>query len=255
MVATRSTPPDLHTLDADALRAMIVAQHGQVQAPIEQLRARDHPIERLRRLIAKLQRMQFGRKPEKVERQIEPLELKLEELETNRAESAPVIEQPAAVSTPAPATRPARRSLPEHLPRALETHEPEQPCCPECGGVPSKLGEDVSEVLEYIPESFQVIRHLRPKLSCTACDGIVRRRHHHARWSAASQGPRCSPACSPRSTVIISRCTARTRAVVAKRRSGRLDAGRLGWRIEPVGATAGRGAAPLCARWRQAARR
>jgi transposase len=37
----------------------------------------------------------------------------------------------------------------------------------------SKLGEDVSEVLEYVPAQFKVIRHVRPKLSCTKCDAIV----------------------------------------------------------------------------------
>ena len=36
-----------------------------------------------------------------------------------------------------------------------------------------KLGEDVSEMLEYVPASFVVIRHVRPKLSCTKCDRIV----------------------------------------------------------------------------------
>jgi transposase len=37
----------------------------------------------------------------------------------------------------------------------------------------SKLGEDVSEMLEYVPASFFVVRHVRPKLSCTKCDHIV----------------------------------------------------------------------------------
>jgi transposase len=164
MVAARTTLPDLHTLDGDALRAMIVAQH-------EQLLSHQHEIQHLTLLIAKLQRMQFGRKSEKIERQIEQLELKLEELEANRSEQAPPLEQPSP--TPRTASKPARRPLPPHLPRELKTHEPEQHCCPECGGTLSKLGEDVSEVLEYIPESFKVIRHVRPKLSCTACDVIV----------------------------------------------------------------------------------
>jgi transposase len=144
--------------------AMIVAQH-------EQLLSHRSEIEHLTLLIAKLQRMQFGRKSEKIERQIEQLELKLEELEANRSEQAPPLEQPSP--TPRTASKPARRPLPPHLPRELKTHEPEQQCCPECGGTLSKLGEDVSEVLEYIPESFKVIRHVRPKLSCTACDVIV----------------------------------------------------------------------------------
>ena len=62
----------------------------------EQLLSRDHEIEHLKLLIAKLRRMQFGRKSEKVERQIEQLELQLEDLEANRAESVPPTEkQPA----------------------------------------------------------------------------------------------------------------------------------------------------------------
>jgi len=173
MVATRTTLPDLNTLDADALRAMIVAQHEQLQAHIEQLLSRDHEIQHLKLLIAKLQRMQFGRRSEKVERQIEQLELKLEELEASRAECAPAVEQPTAASTPAVVSKPARRPLPEHLPRQIETHTPAEQSCPQCGGTLARLGEDVSEMLEYVPASFKVIRHVRPKLSCTACDVIV----------------------------------------------------------------------------------
>jgi transposase len=173
MVATRTTLPDLNTLDGDALRAMIVAQHEQLQAHVEQLLSRNHEIQHLKLLIAKLQRMQFGRRSEKVERQIEQLELKLEELEANRAECAPAVEQPTVASTPAVVTKPARRPLPEHLPRQIETHTPAEQACPQCGGTLARLGEDVSEMLEYVPASFKVIRIVRPKLSCTGCDAIV----------------------------------------------------------------------------------
>ena len=82
MVAMPTTLPDLNTLDADTLRALLLATH-------EQLLSRDHEIEHLKLLIAKLRRMQFGRKSEKIERQIEQLELQLEDLEANRAESVP----------------------------------------------------------------------------------------------------------------------------------------------------------------------
>ena len=173
MVATRTTLPDLNTLDGDALRPMIVAQHEQLQAHVEQLLSRNHEIQHLKLLIAKLQRMQFGRRSEKVERQIEQLELKLEELEANRAECAPAVEQPTVASTPAVVTKPARRPLPEHLPRQIETHTPAEQACPQCGGTLARLGEDVSEMLEYVPASFKVIRIVRPKLSCTGCDAIV----------------------------------------------------------------------------------
>jgi transposase len=162
--------PDLHTLDAAALRDMVVKLHAEMSSHAAE-------IERLRFLIARLQRLQFGRKSEKVERQIQQLELQLEDLETANAEKRQQTENslaPAAAAVFAAAVRkPARRPLPEHLPREVELHEPQHADCPTCGGQLSKLGEDVSEVLEYVPARFKVIRHVRPKLSCTKCDIIV----------------------------------------------------------------------------------
>ncbi len=119
--------------------------------------------------------MQFGRKSEKLQRQIEQLELRLEELESHRSEKECNAAEPAPVnasSTPA-AEKPTRRALPDHLPRQTRRHEPKETVCPQCQGELRKLGEDVSEMLEYVPASFVVIRHVRPKLSCTKCDCIV----------------------------------------------------------------------------------
>jgi transposase len=166
-----ATLPELDTLDADALRAIILRQH-------EQLLSRDHELEHLKLLIAKLQRMQFGRRSEKIACQIEQLELKLEELQSERAADDEQQAEESATPTPDETAAPVkpvrtRRTLPDHLPRETRMHTPAEPCCPECGGTLAKLGEDVSEVLEYIPASFRVIRHVRPRLSCTACDVIV----------------------------------------------------------------------------------
>jgi transposase len=69
--------PDPNVLPAEALRALILAQH-------EQLISHEREIEHLKLLLVKLQRMQFGRKSEKLQRQIDQLELRLEELESNR---------------------------------------------------------------------------------------------------------------------------------------------------------------------------
>ena len=159
--------PDLNALPVDALRALILAQH-------EQLISREREIEHLQLLLAKLQRMQFGRKSEKLERQIEQLELRLDELESKRSEQEPNAPAPAPVTASAtPVTKPTRRALPDHLPRQTRRHEPKETVCPECQGELRKLGEDVSEILEYVPASFVVIRQVRPKLSCTKCDCIV----------------------------------------------------------------------------------
>jgi transposase len=167
--------PDLNALPADALRALILAQHTQLLAKDEQLQSREREIEHLKLLLAKLHRMQFGRKSEKFERHIEQLELRLEELESKRGENEPPAPAPApvnAASTPT-AAKPTRRALPGHLPRQTRRHEPKETVCPECQGELRKLGEDVSEMLEYVPASFVVIRHVRTKLSCAKCDCIV----------------------------------------------------------------------------------
>ena len=78
----------------------------------------------------------------------------------------------AATAVTAP-RRPARKPLPAHLLRETKVYAPPQEACPACGGVLRPLGEDVSEVLEYTPARFHVVRHIRPKLSCSGCDQIV----------------------------------------------------------------------------------
>jgi transposase len=120
--------------------------------------------------------MQFGRSSERITRQIEQLELRLEELETGQSEAA----SEAGAAAPEPPlrekTQPRRQPLPEHLPRQALTHEPpgEGACaCPDCGKGMAKLGEDVTEVLDYVPGHFRVIQHIRPKYTCTACDAIT----------------------------------------------------------------------------------
>jgi len=141
-----TTLPDLNLLPAEALKALIRAQH-------EQLLSRESEIEHLKLLLAKLQRMQFGRKSEKLTQQIEQLELRLEELQSRSAESTSQPESPSAAMVPSlligPPAKPARRPLPDHLLRQTQRHEPKESACPDCGGTLRKLGEDVSEMLEY----------------------------------------------------------------------------------------------------------
>jgi transposase len=170
-----SALPDLNVLPAESLRVLILAQHQELITKDEQLLSREREIEHLELLLVKLHRMQFGRKSEKIQRQIEQLELRLEELESNRSEQETTLPEPAPVlpASPQAATKPARRALPDHLPRETRRHEPKETVCPQCQGELRKLGEDVAEMLEYVPASFRVIRHVRTKLSCTKCDCIV----------------------------------------------------------------------------------
>lgn len=164
MVAPRATLPDLSQLNPDELKALIVSQHQLIVS-------RDSEIEQLKLLIAKLRRMQFGRSSEKLNRQIEQLELRLEALQVNDAETVAAMPEPS--TSVGPRSRSIRQPLPAHLPREVRTHFPKQESCPDCGGELRKLGEDVSEMLERIPESFVVIRHVRTKLACASCERIV----------------------------------------------------------------------------------
>ena len=166
MAAAHRALPDLATLHPNELKALILTQH-------EQLLSRDNEIEHLKLLIAKLRRLQFGRKSEKLDREIEQLELRLDELQTTPAEKTGLLQTPAVVAPTANAVKPARRPLPEHLPRETRKYPPKQTACPDCGGELKHLGEDVSEMLEYVPARFKVIRQVRPKLACACCERIV----------------------------------------------------------------------------------
>ena len=146
MVVAR-TLPDLDQLDAEALKTLLRATH-------EQLISHQDEIEHLKLLIAKLRRMQFGRKSEKLQLQIEQLELKLEELETAKAQRDRTASPASQDSQRSASQKPTRKALPEHLPREVKTYAPKTDACPECGGHLRKLGEDVSEVLEYVPARF-----------------------------------------------------------------------------------------------------
>ena len=131
-------------------------------------------IEKLKMQLAKLRRMQFGRSSERLNRQIEQLELQLEELETAEAQAEAKAEASGQASTRPERMKPKRRPLPDHLPRQDILHEPPDACtCSACGAGMSKLGEDVTEVLDYVPGRFQVLRHVRPKYACKRCDRIT----------------------------------------------------------------------------------
>ena len=134
------------------------------------LAARDTLIDTLRFQLAQLRRLTFGQSSEKLSRQIEQLELTLEELE-GEAEVADISEvQARQQDRPTPV-----RALPAHLPRAERRIEPQAGTCtcPACGGALRPLGQDSDEMLDVAPVQWRVIRTVRPKYSCRDCERIV----------------------------------------------------------------------------------
>jgi transposase len=172
-LATAALPTDPAELHAFAL-----ACQSELKAAEFSVQYKALEIEKLKLQIAKLRRMQFGRSSERITRQVEQLELRLEELETGEAEAAAKADADATepVAPIRERRQPKRQPLPDHLPRQEVVHQPadDGACqCPDCGKGMAKLGEDVTEVLDYVPGHFQVIRHVRPKYACTACDAIT----------------------------------------------------------------------------------
>jgi transposase len=155
-------------LDLARLPTDPILLHRVVRDLAEVLERRDAEIETLRQLVRTLKRRQFGRSSEK--QHPDQLALGLEAIE----EQIGAVEAASPVPTlPAdPAKTPRRRPLPKHLPREEHRHEPEECACPSCGGALHAIGEDVSEVLDYEPARFKVIRHVRPRFACRACESI-----------------------------------------------------------------------------------
>ncbi len=118
-------------------------------------------------------RVRFGQSSER-RALLDQLELQLFELEEDQAQSeaaAPIDEPPTQTVQAFTRRKPARRPLPEHLPRERVVY-PMPSACP-CGGALHKLGEDVTETLELVPRQWKVIQHVREKHSCRSCEKIT----------------------------------------------------------------------------------
>ena len=126
--------------------------------------------------IARLRRSEFGQSSERLDAELTQLTLALKELEAGEGERREDRAQDAPPPPEAAAERPARSPLPDHLPRVVGEYA--AACaCPRCGGALRWFWEDVAEVLDHVPASFRVVRHVRAKLSARAsrraCEAVV----------------------------------------------------------------------------------
>ena len=129
-------------------------------------------IDQLTHEIAVLKRWKFGRSRE----QLDAGQASLLD-ETIDADIA-AIEQELQDLTPAAKTdiqtrqQPKRAALPAELPRVDVQHEPDSTTC-QCGCQLKRIGEDVSEKLDYTPGVFTVERHIRGKWACAKCETLI----------------------------------------------------------------------------------
>ena len=136
-------------------------------------------IERQRLIIAALQRNRFGRRSEQLGD--EAVQRGGEDLEQSVAEQSAALGAAASRSGPAkpntpPRTEPAKRNrgaLPAELPRVEQVIDVENKLCPCCGGTLHRIGEDRTEVLDYVPAQFRVRVTCRPRYGCRSCEEAV----------------------------------------------------------------------------------
>jgi transposase len=159
--------------DAAALRALVLATLVERDAAVTERDILQAQNDRLRHLLLKLTRMQFGAKSERLPEA--QLQLGLEALEQAIAQGEAEAEKqdPDLRKDNATRRRASRGALPAHLPRIEVTLTPEDTACPCCRAPMTVIGEDSSERLDVIPAQFRVIVTKRPKLACRTCPGTV----------------------------------------------------------------------------------
>jgi len=156
--------------DVDALHQLIRGLAAERSGERKALSEAQAEIERLRLIVQKLQRLQFGRRAERLDG--DQLELGLEDLGADIARAEQLLPVVLTAKEPEVQDRPGRPSLPEHLERKDVSLDLDMTACPCCGGALHAIGETVSEMLDWVPARLRVIRIRRPKYGCRGCGSI-----------------------------------------------------------------------------------
>jgi transposase len=165
--------------DPAVLKAMIAALQAENAKISATLRAHDQLVQALRLRIAKLTKQMFGKSSEKIEREIEQLELALEDLLVAVAEAETTPHDETEPPTDQTSTAKTTPSKPRRRPRVSDATPRERreldpgDTCPDCGGALRIVGEDVSELLDMIVAQLKVIEIARVKKSCRCCEKMV----------------------------------------------------------------------------------
>lgn len=176
--------------DPALLKAMIAALQAENARMSATIRAHDQLIQTLRLRIAKLKKQAFGKSSEKVEREIEQLELALEDLLIAAAESTTAPAEDAADDTSASANDETAERKPRRRPRVSDATPRERreidpgSCCPDCGGDLRLVGEGEGyppsvrryperEMLDLVAAQLKVLQIARLKKSCRRCEKMV----------------------------------------------------------------------------------
>lgn len=166
-----NSPTDLNDLSPEQLRTLAAELIAQVGEKDRELRYRQTRIDQLTHEISILKRLKFGKRSEQLN--AEQASLLDETIDADLAAIETELEQLQS-DTPEQKQRqqPKRAPLPPQLPRTDIHHEPDDVTC-QCGCQRVRIGEDVSEKLDYTPGVFTVERHIRGKWACKTCETLI----------------------------------------------------------------------------------
>jgi transposase len=166
-----NSPIDLNSFNADQLRELAAQLMTRVAEKDEEIRFKDTRIAQLTHEMAVLKRLKFAARSEKFDSEQQSL---LDE--AIDADIAAIEHELEALSSrpkePSAKTKPRRAPLPANLARIDIAHEPDSSTCT-CGCELKRIGEDVSEKLDYTPGVFTVERHIRGKWVCAKCETLI----------------------------------------------------------------------------------
>ncbi|MHA6575433.1 IS66 family transposase [Pseudomonas yamanorum] len=173
-----TSSPNLDQMTPDQLRAFAAQLLSQVETMGKTVETmgkkinRDQTvIEKLTHEIAQLKRLKFAKRSEQMNPEQASLldDLIDTDIAAIEAELHALQIAPAATEKK---QKPKRTALPAEFPRTLIHHEPDSIHCP-CGCALKRIGEDVSEKLDYTPGVFTVERHVRGKWVCDECETLI----------------------------------------------------------------------------------
>jgi transposase len=166
-----TSSPNLDQMSPDQLRALAAQLLSQVDTMGKKINRDQTVIEKLTHEIAQLKRLKFAKRSE----QLNPQQASLLDDLIDTDIAAIEAELQALQTAPAQTEKkqkPKRTALPAEFPRTLIHHEPDNTHCP-CGCALKRIGEDVSEKLDYTPGVFTVERHVRGKWVCDECETLI----------------------------------------------------------------------------------
>jgi transposase len=138
----------------------------------EQLRRKEEELAQAQAFIEELKRQRIGHKAEKLSREEEAqIEEIVSDLREQRQGPEPLIQQVLAEERK---TQRERRAPRHPLPIKLEMEtvflepKPEDSCCPSCGPL-VRIGEEVSEEMDWVPAKLIRRRTIRPKYAACRC--------------------------------------------------------------------------------------